>query len=46
MDEIKALLEQWQSEGLVNPGGLEKAYEVISLLIQKVEDLENQINSK
>jgi hypothetical protein len=43
MDEIKELLEQWKEDGLVNPDSLEKAYDAITSLVAKVEELENQI---
>jgi hypothetical protein len=45
MDEIKELLEQWKEDGLVNPDSLEKAYEAISLLVNRVEQLEAQVQT-
>jgi hypothetical protein len=45
MNEIKELLETWKQDGLVNPDALEKAYEAISALVTKVEELEAQINA-
>ena len=45
MDEIKVLLEAWKQDGFVNPAALEQAHDAILLLIQKVEELEQQINN-
>jgi hypothetical protein len=45
MDEIKELLEQWKQDGFPNPDSLEKAYEAISLLVNRVEQLEAQVQT-
>lgn len=42
MNEIKELIETWKEEGLVNPDSLDKLYQAILLLIDKVENLENR----
>ena len=42
MNEIKDLIESWKEDGLVNPDSLDKLYEAILLLIDKVEALENK----
>jgi hypothetical protein len=45
MDEIKELLEQWKEDGFPNPDSLGKAYEAITLLVDRVEQLEAQIQA-
>ncbi len=45
MNEIKELLEQWKEDGFPNPDSLGKAYEAISLLVDKVEQLEAQVQT-
>jgi len=42
MNEIKELIETWKEEGLINPDSLDKLYQAILLLIDKVEELENK----
>ena len=42
MNEIKELIEQWKNDGITNPDSLEKLYQAILLLIDKVENLENK----
>jgi hypothetical protein len=44
MDDVKELLEQWKEDGFTNPDSLEKAYEAINLLVQKVETLQQQVD--
>ncbi len=41
MNEIKELLEQWKEDGITNPDSLDKLYQALILLIDRVEDLEN-----
>ncbi len=45
MNEIKALLDSWKEDGLINPGALEHAYDAIVLLVNRVEELESQIEN-
>jgi hypothetical protein len=45
MNEIKELLETWKEEGLVNPDSLEKAYDALIALVNKVEELEAQVQA-
>lgn len=42
MDEIKELLEAWKNDGYTNPDSLDKLYQAILLLIDRLEDLENR----
>lgn len=46
MDEIKELLENWETDGLLNPDALAKAHQAILLMLQKIEALELYINSQ
>jgi len=45
MNEIKDLLDSWKQDGLVNPDALEKAYDAITLLVAKIEELEAQVQA-
>lgn len=45
MNEIKELLNSWKQDGLVNPDSLEKAYDAITALVAKVEELEARLNA-
>ena len=42
MNEIKDLIDAWKNDGYANPDSLDKLYQAILLLIDKVEDLENR----
>jgi hypothetical protein len=42
MNEIKDLVEAWKNDGISNPDSLDKLYQAILLLIDKVEELENK----
>ncbi len=44
MEEIKALLAEWEIEGVASGAGVEKAYLILELLIAKVEQLDAQLN--
>lgn len=44
MEEIKDLLAQWEEIGKANGSGIEISYQILSLLIAKVEQLDAQIN--
>jgi|LauGreDrversion4_2_1035121.scaffolds.fasta_scaffold1137551_2 hypothetical protein len=44
MEEIKALLAQWEEEGTASGAGVEKAYLILELLVAKVEQLDAQLN--
>lgn len=44
MEEIKQLLTEWEEDGYINPGALEKACEAIKLLVIKVETLQQQVD--
>jgi hypothetical protein len=43
MDEIKALLKNWEDNNYINPDGLVAAHQAITILLEKVELLEKQI---
>lgn len=45
MDEIKQLLETWKEDGYTNPDSLDKLYQAILILVNKVEELETQIQN-
>jgi hypothetical protein len=44
MEEIKALLAEWEAEGTASGAGVEKAYRILELLAAKVEQLDAQLN--
>ncbi len=44
MEEIKALLAQWEEEVTASVAGVEKAYLILELLTAKVEQLDAQLN--
>jgi len=45
MNEIKDLLQAWQDGEYINPDGIKAAYDLVSLLVAKVEALEAQIQN-
>ncbi len=45
MEEIKQLLQSWEDGDYINPDALKSAHEAISLLIERVEQLEAQVQS-
>jgi hypothetical protein len=45
MDEIKQLLETWKEDGYTNPDSLDKLYQAILILANKVEALEAQVQT-
>ena len=45
MNEIKELLDYWNTEGLVNPEALKSAHDAIVLLVAKVEALEAEVQA-
>jgi hypothetical protein len=44
MEEIKQLLTEWEENGYINPDSLAKACEAITLLVAKVETLQQQVD--
>jgi hypothetical protein len=44
MEEIKAILAQWEEVGTASGTGVEMSYQIISLLIDKIEELDAKVN--
>jgi hypothetical protein len=44
MEEIKAILTQWEEAGIGSGTGIEMSYQIISILIDKVEELDAKVN--
>lgn len=44
MEEIKAILAQWEEIGTANGAGIELSYQLLSLLVAKVEELDAKVN--
>jgi hypothetical protein len=44
MEEIKALLAEWEEEGTASAAGVEKTYHILNLLVAKIEQLDAQLN--
>jgi hypothetical protein len=44
MEEIKNLLAQWEDAGTASGTGVEFSYQIISLLVAKIEQLDEQNN--
>jgi hypothetical protein len=44
MEEIKAILAQWEEIGTANGAGIELSYQLLSLLVAKVEELDAKAN--
>lgn len=45
MEEVKALLDTWEDGNYINPDALKAAHQAITLLVNKVEDLEAQVQA-
>jgi hypothetical protein len=44
-DEIKELLDKWEDGNYINPDALESAHRAISLLVDRINELEEKVNS-
>jgi hypothetical protein len=44
MEEIKNLLAQWEEDGVGSGFGIEKAYLILQLLVDKIEELDAKAN--
>ena len=44
MEEIKAILAEWEEVGTASGSGVELSYKILALLIDKVEQLDAQLN--
>jgi hypothetical protein len=44
MEEIKNLLEQWEEAGTASGAGIEISYQIINLLVAKIEQMDAEIN--
>jgi hypothetical protein len=44
MEEIKAILAQWEEIGTANGAGVELSYQILSLLCDKVAELDAKVN--
>ncbi len=45
MEEIKNILDAWEEEGTANGTGIEKAFNILTALVTKVEELEAQVQA-
>jgi hypothetical protein len=45
MDEIKELMNSWKNGDYINPDALKAAYDAVTLLVAKVEELEAQVQA-
>lgn len=45
MNEIQEFMDAWKNGDYVNPDAIFSAYQAIELLIAKVKELEDQINT-
>ena len=44
MEEIKSILAQWEEIGPAHGGGIELSYQILTLLVAKVEELDAKVN--
>jgi len=44
MEEIRNILAQWEEVGTASGTGVEMSYQIISLLIAKIEELDAKVN--
>ena len=45
MDEISKSMNDWKNGDYINPDALKAAYDAVTLLVAKVEELESQVQA-